>query len=129
MASSRRVHEDACVIRIAFRMAVHPGRAAEYECRHNPIWTELGETLLQHGVRSYSIYLDPETHDLFGYVEVDDEQRWEAIAATDVCRRWWQSMREIMPSRADNSPVSRTLREVFHLERQAGASESQARAD
>jgi len=117
------------VIRIAFRMAVHPGRAVEYERRHNPIWTELGDTLLRHGVRSYSIYLDPETHDLFAYVEVDDEQRWEAIAATDVCRRWWQTMRELMPSRADNSPVSHPLREVFHLERPAGVAEPQGRVD
>jgi L-rhamnose mutarotase len=26
-------------------------------------------------------------------------------------------MREIMPARADDSPVSRELREVFHLDR------------
>jgi L-rhamnose mutarotase len=117
------------MVRIAFRMAVHPGQAAEYERRHNPIWAELSETLLRHGVRSYSIYLDPETHDLFGYAEVDDAQRWEAIAATGVCRRWWQSMREIMPSRPDSSPVSRPLREVFHLERPSGALEPQDRAD
>ena len=38
-----------------------------------------------------------------------------AIAGTDVCRRWWHSMRELMPSNADDSPQSRALREVFHL--------------
>jgi L-rhamnose mutarotase len=108
---------ESPVVRIAFRMAVHPGRAAEYERRHNPIWTELGDTLLRHGVRSYSIYLDPETHDLFGYVEVDDEQRWEAIAATDVCQRWWRSMQSSCEP-MDNSPVSA---------RCAGSSTSSAR--
>jgi L-rhamnose mutarotase len=68
-------------------------------------------------VHSYSIFLDSATNELFAYAEIDSEERWAAIAATDVCRRWWQTMREIMPSNADGSPVSRDLREVFHLER------------
>jgi len=104
------------VLRKAFRMAIHPGQAAEYERRHRPIWEELEATLVQHGVRSYSIFLDPETNDLFGYVELDSEERWAAIAQTDVCRRWWRYMREIMPSNADDSPISRELHEVFHID-------------
>jgi L-rhamnose mutarotase len=96
-------------------MTIHPGQAAEYERRHRPIWEELETTLVQHGVHSYSIFLDPETNDLFGYVELDSEERWAAIAQTDVCRRWWRYMREIMPSNADDSPISRELREVFHI--------------
>jgi len=57
---------------------------------------------------TYSIYLDPETLDLFGYVEVESEERWAAIARKDVCRRWWRHMRDIMPANPDDSPVSRT---------------------
>lgn len=100
-------------------MSVHPGQEAEYERRHNPIWRELEETLVRHGVRSYSIFLDPITRDLFGYAEIDSEERWQAIARTEVCRRWWQHMSEIMPSNADGSPVSRELRAVFHIEGEA----------
>ena len=95
-------------------MAVHPGHEAEYERRHQPIWDELERTLLAHGVRTYSIFLDPDT--LFAYVEVEDETRWAAIAGTDVCRRWWRYMREVMPANADDSPVARELRDVFHIE-------------
>jgi L-rhamnose mutarotase len=102
-------------------MTVHPGAAAEYERRHRPIWKELEDTLLAHGVVTYSIYLDAATNDLFGYVEIEDEERWAAIAATDVCRRWWRHMRDVMPANADASPVSRDLREVFHLERACSA--------
>lgn len=105
------------MIRKAFRMSVDSDRHAEYVRRHNPIWRELEELLRQHGVRSYSIFLDPVTSDLFGYAEIESEERWAAIAETEVCRRWWQSMREIMPSNEDASPVSRDLREVFHLPR------------
>jgi len=105
------------VIRKAFRMSVEPDHQAEYIRRHNPIWSDLEEVLLQHGVRTYSIFLDPETNDLFAYAEIESEERWAAIAATDACQRWWRSMRELMPSNADGSPVSRDLREVFHLRR------------
>ena len=103
------------MLRKAFRMSVHRGRETEYEQRHSPIWPELEAVLREHGVRHYSIFLDPATNDLFGYVEIDSEARWNAIASTDVCRRWWDSMSELMPSNADNSPVSRELREVFHI--------------
>jgi L-rhamnose mutarotase len=104
------------VLRKAFRMAVNGGAEAEYERRHKPIWQELERTLLDHGVRTYSIFLDPETQDLFGYVEIASEERWADIARTEVCQRWWQHMRDVMPTNADHSPVSRNLREVFHLE-------------
>ena len=98
-------------------MAVHPGQEAEYENRHRPIWAELEDVLLAHGVVTYSIYLDDSSRDLFAYVEFEDEARWAAVAETGVCRRWWRHMREIMPANADDSPVSRELREVFHIEK------------
>jgi len=104
------------MIRKSFRMSVHAGQEAEYARRHNPIWRDLEETLIAHGVLTYSIFLDPETRDLFAYAEIEDEARWEAIAQTEVCRRWWHSMRELMPANPDDSPVARELREVFHLE-------------
>ena len=96
-------------------MAIDSGAETEYERRHSPIWPELEAVLLDHGVRSYSIFLDAETNDLFGYVEIECERQWNAIASTDVCRRWWRHMREVMPANPDDSPVSRDLREVFHI--------------
>jgi L-rhamnose mutarotase len=108
------------MIRRAFRMSIHDGQAAEYERRHHPIWAELEQTLLAHGVHSYSIFLDADTNTLFAYVEMESEERWAEVAQTDVCQRWWRDMREIMPSNPDNSPVSRECREVFHLDRRLG---------
>jgi L-rhamnose mutarotase len=104
-------------MRIAFVMQVHPEHHEEYVARHNPIWSELEETLKAHGVLNYSIFLDAQTHQLFAYAEIEDLERWQAIANTEVCRRWWRHMSPIMPSNADGSPVARELREVFHIER------------
>jgi L-rhamnose mutarotase len=103
------------MIRKAFVMSVHAGAEEEYARRHQPIWPELEAMLRAHGVHSYSIFLHAETRQLFAYVEFENLAQWEAIALTEVCRRWWAHMREIMPSNADNSPVAVELREVFHI--------------
>ncbi len=100
----------------AHLMQVDPDKQEEYRRRHNPIWPELAETLRAHGVSRYSLFLDRETGRLFAYVEVDNEEQWNAIADTEICKRWWAWMKEIMPSNPDDSPVSRDLEEVFRLD-------------
>jgi len=97
-------------------MSVHAGQEREYERRHRPIWKELEDVLKQHGVHNYSIFLDENTRQLFGYAEIEDEAQWNAIASTDVCQRWWKHMADVMPSNPDNSPVAANLREVFHID-------------
>lgn len=103
------------MIRKAFVMSVNAGAEAEYARRHQPIWDELAAVLKSHGAHNYTIFLDPATRQLFGYVEIEDEARWNAIARTEVCQRWWKHMGDIMPANPDHSPVSRGLKEVFHL--------------
>jgi len=97
-------------------MSVNAGCEAEYERRHNPVWEELEEALKSHGAHNYSIFLDPETNLLFAYLELEDEARWNALAQTEICRKWWHHMSDIMPSNPDGSPRARELREVFHLD-------------
>jgi L-rhamnose mutarotase len=104
------------MIRKAFLMFVNPDAHSEYESRHRPIWDDLADVLKRHGVLNYSIFLDPEKSQLFGYAEIETEQKWNAIAETDECKRWWAYMKDIMPTNVDNSPVSRELNEVFHLD-------------
>ena len=104
------------MIRKAFVMSVNEGQEVEYERRHRPIWPELEAVLKAHGVHNYSIFLHEETRQLFAYAEIEDEARWNAIAQTEECRKWWAHMADIMPGNSDNSPVARDLREVFHID-------------
>jgi len=103
-------------IRKAFVMSVNAGAEQEYEKRHNPIWAELEKALKDHGASNYSIFLHPETRQLFGYVEIESEEQWAAIASADICQKWWKHMGDIRPSNPDHSPVSAPLREVFHMD-------------
>jgi L-rhamnose mutarotase len=53
------------MIRKAFVMSVNAGAEDEYERCHNPIWPELEQILKAHGVSNYSIFLNPDTRQLF----------------------------------------------------------------
>jgi L-rhamnose mutarotase len=102
-------------IRKAVVMSANAGAGEEYEGRHNPIWPELQKVLKDHGVSNYSIFLRPETRQLFGYAAVESEEQWASIASTEVCQRWWKHMSDVMPLNPDHSPASAPLREVFHM--------------
>ena len=49
-----------------FKMKLFPGMEAEYERRHNLLWTEMKEMIHEHGGKNYTIFLDRETLTLFG---------------------------------------------------------------
>lgn len=104
------------MIRKAFLMTLRPGRQAEYERRHAAVWPDLLEVLKAHGVRNYSIFLEPGADRLFAYAEIESEELWRRIAETEACRRWWSYMKELMLTNPDDSPVAEDLDEVFHLD-------------
>lgn len=100
----------------AFVMQVYEQYYDEYEKRHNEIWSELKQAIFEHGAKSYSIFLLKETGQLFGYLEIEDEAQWDALANTAICRKWWDYMAPIMEVNADNSPRSIDLQCVFNIE-------------
>ena len=104
------------MIRKALLMKIKPGCREEYERRHNPIWPELQAVLKEHGVSNYSIFLDRRIDQLFGYAEIESDSRWEQIAQTEVCQRWWAYMKDLMLTNPDDSPETTELDEVFHLD-------------
>ena len=104
------------MIRKAFIMQVFPEHAEEYEKRHNPIWQELSDLFAKQGVHNYSIHLDEVTYTLFGYVEIEDEERWAEIARSEIIRRWWKANESLQKYNDDGTPWSRNLREVFHID-------------
>jgi len=107
------------MLKKAFIMHLFPGMREEYQRRHDALWPEMTAVLAEHGVRSYSIFLDPGRDLLFGYAEIESQERWDTIAGTEVCRRWWAHMRDIMSTHPDDSPISEDLVQVFELQEPA----------
>ena len=99
-----------------FKMHLYEGMEAEYEKRHNELWPEMKDMIHEFGGKNYSIFLDRETNTLFGYIEIESEEKWARSANTAICRRWWDYMADIMEVNPDNSPISIPLPEVFYME-------------
>lgn len=101
--------------RIAQLMYLYPDQQEEYKKRHDELWPELEASLKAHGASNYSIFLDKNTDILFAYLEVESQARYNQIADTDICKKWWAYMAPIMKTNEDNSPVTKELHEVFYL--------------
>jgi L-rhamnose mutarotase len=101
--------------RIAFRMNLNPGQAAEYEKRHDEIFPELSQALKDAGVSDYSIWLDPQTNHLFGILTRTDDHTMDKLPDTAIMKRWWKHMADIMETHPDNVPVQVPLKQVFYL--------------
>jgi L-rhamnose mutarotase len=101
--------------KVAFKMHLHPGQAAEYRRRHDELWPELAALLKDTGVSDYSIFLDEETNGLFGVLKTENPAALDELPKHPVMRRWWAYMADIMETNADKSPVSVPLEEVFYL--------------
>ena len=99
-----------------FKMKLYAGMEEEYERRHNALWPEMKDMIHEFGGKNYSIFLDRETCTLFGYIEIESEEKWARSANTAICRKWWDYMADIMETNPDNSPVSVDLAPVFHLD-------------
>lgn len=99
-----------------FKMKLYEGQEKEYEKRHNQLWPEMKDMIHEYGGKNYTIFLDKETLTLFGYIEIEDEEKWARGADTAVNRKWWDFMADIMETNPDNSPVSVDLKNVFHLD-------------
>lgn len=103
------------MIRKASIMFVNTDSYNEYKQRHDEIWPEMVKELKAHGAHNYSIFLEKETGKLFAYVEIESEEKWNQMAETAICKKWWEYMQPLMKTNPDNSPVSVELVEMFYM--------------
>jgi L-rhamnose mutarotase len=102
--------------RNAFKMKLKPGFVAEYKKRHDEIWPELQKELRAAGISDYSIFLDEETLTLFAVQKLSDKNTAAALPNSPAVKKWWNYMAPLMDVHPDNSPVTKPLMEVFHLD-------------
>ena len=102
--------------KIAFKMKLKPGFKEEYKKRHDELWPELHVLLKENGVSDYTIFLDEETNILFGVQQQNGDQSSQDLGSTEIVKKWWAYMADIMDTNPDNSPVTVPLTEVFHMD-------------
>jgi L-rhamnose mutarotase len=103
-------------MRIAFKMKLRPGCQAEYKRRHDRLWPELRSLIKNAGITNYTIFHDPETNYLFAVQEIMGSGTSQDLGTEDVVKKWWAYMADIMETMPDNSPVTSSLNELFHLD-------------
>lgn len=101
--------------KIAFKMKLKPGFKDEYKKRHDEIWPELLVLLRDAGVSDYSIFLDEETHILFGVQLQAGDRSSQDLGSSEIVKKWWAYMADIMETNPDNSPVTVPLENVFYM--------------
>jgi L-rhamnose mutarotase len=101
--------------RVAFKMKLLKGYEQEYKKRHDEIWSDLKDLLKQSGIVDYSIFLDKQSNDLFGYLTIENMKKLDLLPKEPVMKKRWSYMKDIMETNDDNSPVTIPLEEVFYL--------------
>jgi L-rhamnose mutarotase len=102
--------------KVAFKMKLNPGQKDEYIRRHNAIWPQLKELLHTSGISDYTIFLDEETNTLFAVQKLDGNNSSQELGKTEIVKKWWAYMADIMQTNQDNSPISVPLEPVFHFD-------------
>ena len=99
----------------AFKMRINPGMKDEYKKRHDEIFPELVDLLHAAGVKDYSIHLDEETNTLFGVLWRRVDHTMADLPNTEVMKRWWAHMADIMATNEKNEPIAVDLTPVFWM--------------
>ena len=102
--------------RLAFKMHLNQGQKEAYKKRHDEIWPELKRLLKDAGVSEYSIFIDEETNTLFAFQKVSGDGSSQDLGKTEIVKKWWAFMADVMKTNSDNSPVMSELEEVFYME-------------
>ena len=107
------------MIRRAFTMKLKPGALEEYVREHDNLWPELFAEIERSGVASITTFV--RDLDLFLFSEIHDEAAWDQLWGSEIHKKWAEVMEPLMHIRPDGIVDSNELREIFHVETNAGA--------
>jgi len=100
--------------RVCFLARIRPDRLDEYRARHQEVWPEMTGALREAGWANYTLFLTDDGL-LIGYLETDNYQAaLDAMAATDVNRRWQGEMSEFFVADGPPDQSFARLNEIFH---------------
>jgi L-rhamnose mutarotase len=111
---------DTRMRRVCFTLQVSPHHLDDYRQRHAAVWPDMLTALRDAGWHDYSVFLRDDGL-VVGYFLTDDlTAAQEAMAATDVNRRWQAEMAPFFVGTVDGLHGMQVLEEVFNLDAQPG---------
>lgn len=106
------------MVRKAFTMRLKPGSLATYKKHHDAIWAEMIAELEKSGIADMTIFENDPV--LVLYSVITDVEAWDRLWHSEVHDRWAVLMNPLMEFNSDGIVNSTELREVFHLQTNAG---------
>lgn len=103
-----------CNESLAFCLKLRAGCEVEYRRRHESLWPEMRQALLDAGVLYYKIYLEPESLLLFAYVLRRLDHAMDVLPDQKIWQEWQQHMSDILVQ-ADGLPLRLPLQRMFYL--------------
>jgi L-rhamnose mutarotase len=109
---------------VAFCLRLRAGQAAEYQRRHDALWPDMRQALLDAGLLHYEIYLEPESLLLFAFMIRRRDHTMHLLPGHPAWQRWQAHMSDLLVQ-DHGVPWRVSLERMFRLEVEAGGDAQQ----
>jgi len=100
---------------VTFCLRLRHGCEAEYKRRHDALWPEMRQALLDAGLLHYEIHLEPESLLLFAYMVRRKGHSMASLPGHPAWQQWQRHMSDILVQ-ADGMPLRVPLQSMFWLQ-------------
>ena len=100
---------------VAFCLRLRAGCEAEYQRRHDALWPDMRQALLDAGLLHYEIHLEPQSLLLFAFMVRRSDHGMDQLPQNPAWQRWQQHMSDIL-LQEDGLPLRLPLRRMFRLQ-------------
>ena len=99
---------------VAFCLRLRAGCEDEYRRRHDALWPDMRQALLDAGIQHYEIHLEPQSLLLFAFMQRRRDHTVDRLPQQAVWQRWQKHMADILVQEA-GTPWRVALQPMFCL--------------
>ena len=100
---------------VAFCLRLRAGSEAEYQRRHDALWPDMRQALLDAGMLHYEIHLEPQSLLLFAYMVRRRDHAMDQLLLHPAWQRWQKYMADILVQDGD-LPLRVPLQRMFWMQ-------------
>lgn len=100
---------------VAFCLRLRAGCEAEYQRRHDDLWPDMRQALLDAGMLHYEIHLEPQSLLLFAFMVRRKAHTMDSLPQHPAWKRWQSHMADIL-IQDDGLPLRVPLQRMFWMQ-------------